>query len=120
MCNPTASNACPLGVRGALPHVPSHRTTPLPTKVIVDDESAGKTGKSKSVGSGGGLHLTSEKMNEIFLIGSSGKVPILITMHQNVDALRFSPLMPIIAQVRVPSAKGLAPLLALIFFALAH
>lgn len=76
----------------------------------MDDES-GEQGRSKnkSVGSGGGLHLTSEKMNEIFLIGSSGKVPILITMHQNVDALRFSPLMPIIVQIRIPSAKGRPP-----------
>jgi len=82
-------------------------------KVIVDEEVAPglRMVKTKSVGSGGGLHLTSEKMNEIFLIGSSGKVPILITMRQNIDALRHSPLMPIIAQIRIPSTKVLTKLI---------
>jgi hypothetical protein len=79
------------------------------TKVVIDGETtvSHKSVKSKILpGGGGGLQLTPEQMNEIFRVGSSGRIPILITMHQNIDALRFSPLMPIIVQIRVPSANG--------------
>lgn len=101
----------------------SYLCASFPTKVeavpiddISDEPTTGLDGMTSQVKKAlkiGPSRLNTQQMNAIFSVAASGKMPIIVTRHQNPDMLRRSAVMPIIAFLKIGNLRVFSRLVKL-------